>query len=72
MNKLSLSITTLAAAALLALASCGGGGDDAGTNPGNDTTPPRGTSTEPGDGRPVDRAGQEKNAWESSKDAWRS
>ena len=47
MNKHSLSITALAAAALLALASCGGGGDDAGTNPGNDTTAPVTTLTEP-------------------------
>ena len=47
MNKLSLSITTLAAAALLALASCGGGGDDAGTTPGNDTAAPVTTLTAP-------------------------
>lgn len=47
MNKLSLSITALAGAALLALASCGGGGDDAGTNPGNDSTAPVVTLTSP-------------------------
>ena len=47
MNKLSLSITTLAAAAVLALASCGGGGDDAGTTPGNDTAAPVTTLTAP-------------------------
>ena len=47
MNTLGLSITVLTAAALLALASCGGGGGDAGTNPGNDTTAPVTTLTEP-------------------------